>query len=234
MSGPGAGLWPDHTVPPPLRSASRFEQLHASGCNINLNMVNPNASGITYRRNETTAPGVFLNATDLRANAKRWFSCRASELGLERGHFPGRLETDAGNGVAFKLDRPLYDEEGKFTGVVYRQSGRLRGVCFARLSRPHSKPASICRTRLARAASVDRMGAGREPLYPAKQMRVDPIKGRLQRRPSPPKRCACASLSARPTDYRVGRRGRRRPGRAPGRRAYRHRRSSRCPGARRS
>ncbi len=148
-------------------------------------MVNPNASGITYRRNETTAPGVFLNATDLRANAKRWFSCRASELGLERGHFPGRLETDAGNGVAFKLDRPLYDEEGKFTGVVYRQSGRLRGVCFARLSRPRSKPASICRTRLARAASVDRMGAGRQPLYPAKQLRVDPIKGRLQRRPIP-------------------------------------------------
>ncbi len=68
-------------------------------------------------------PGIFLKASDLRSNAKRWLSCGASVLSLKRGHFPGTIETDAGNGGALKLDRPVYDEGGKFVGVAYRQSG---------------------------------------------------------------------------------------------------------------
>jgi hypothetical protein len=68
-------------------------------------------------------PVAFLKASDLRPDAKRWISCGASALGLKRGHFPGTIETDAGNGGALKLDRPIYDERGKFAGVAYRQSG---------------------------------------------------------------------------------------------------------------
>ena len=66
----------------------------------------------------------FLNASDLRSTDNpRSFTCKASVLGSPRGHFPGSIDTDVGNGGTLVLDRPIFDERGNFVGVAYRQGG---------------------------------------------------------------------------------------------------------------
>jgi hypothetical protein len=42
---------------------------------------------------------------------------------LQRGHFPGTIDTDVGNGGPLRADHPIFDEDGNFRGVAYRQRG---------------------------------------------------------------------------------------------------------------
>ena len=69
-------------------------------------------------------PGLFLRASDLCAtDSPRHFSCKASIISLHPGHYPGMMETDVGNGDTLYIDRSIFDADGNFVGVAYRQSG---------------------------------------------------------------------------------------------------------------
>ncbi len=72
-------------------------------------------------------PDPFLSSPHARAtDDPKSFSCEASAIGLARGHFPGKMETDLGNGDTLYLDHTILDGSGNFVGVVYRQSGGCR------------------------------------------------------------------------------------------------------------
>jgi hypothetical protein len=71
----------------------------------------------------------FLKASDLRPTGDQ-FACGASRMGLRRGHFPGAIETDLGNGCPLHLDRSISDSHGIFVGVAYRQSGGCEVLVF--------------------------------------------------------------------------------------------------------
>jgi hypothetical protein len=84
------------------------------------------------RDRRPTVPGSFLKAVDLQSTDKQSsFSCSASVLGLQRGHFPGTIETDAGNGSTFHMDRAVFDERGNFVGIAYRQVGGCEVLVLA-------------------------------------------------------------------------------------------------------
>ena len=75
----------------------------------------------------------FLSASDLRSNGNQEsFVCGASLIGLQRGDFPGEIQTDVGNGCPLHLDRSISDEYGIFAGVAYRQSGGCEVLAFTR------------------------------------------------------------------------------------------------------
>lgn len=74
----------------------------------------------------------FLSASDLRPiGTQGSFVCKVSAVGLQRGDFPGVIETDLGNGCPLHLDRSLADEDGIFAGVAYRQSGGYEVLVFS-------------------------------------------------------------------------------------------------------
>lgn len=76
-------------------------------------------------------PIPVLRASDLRSDANQpWLLCPCSQLGLQRGSFPPRIETNMGDGSPFQLDHPIFDESGKFLGVIYRQSGGSEVLVF--------------------------------------------------------------------------------------------------------
>ena len=75
--------------------------------------------------------GPFLSASRVRATDNpKHFSCEASAIGLEPGHFAGVLETDVGNGDPLYIDRSIFDANGAFVGVAYRQSGSCEVTVF--------------------------------------------------------------------------------------------------------
>ena len=68
--------------------------------------------------------GAFLSASSLRPTEIRHrLSCEASTMGLQQGDFPGAIETDLGDGDALELDHPVFNQDGNFAGVAYRQIG---------------------------------------------------------------------------------------------------------------
>ena len=73
----------------------------------------------------------FLRASDVRSTGnQRWLLCQSSQLSLPLGYFPPAIETDMGNGAPFQLDRPIFDEDGSFLGVTYRQNGGSEILVF--------------------------------------------------------------------------------------------------------
>ncbi len=57
-------------------------------------------------------------------------SCDAAVLGLQRGYFPATIETDVGRGDPLRVDHPVFDEDGNFVGVAYRQSSGCEVLVF--------------------------------------------------------------------------------------------------------
>ena len=73
----------------------------------------------------------ILRASDLRSDDyQHWHLCPSSQLGLQPGYFPPTIETDIGDGSPFQLERPIFDERGKFLGVTYRQNGGSEVLVF--------------------------------------------------------------------------------------------------------
>lgn len=76
-------------------------------------------------------PDSFLSSSFLRSIDNRCgLSCEAALIGLQRGYFPATIETDVGSGDPLQVDHPVFDDEGNFVGVAYRQTSGCEVLVF--------------------------------------------------------------------------------------------------------
>ena len=74
---------------------------------------------------------VVLKSRFLRSIDNRFgLACEASAIGLQRGYFPATIETDVGSGDPLRVDHPVFDDDGNFVGVAYRQGGGFEVLVF--------------------------------------------------------------------------------------------------------
>jgi hypothetical protein len=93
---------------------------------------NARSDGRALRAGETERPMCnsipprnFLRSADLREGPLHQFSCGAGAIGLQPGHFPPTIETDAGKGEPLRIQHPVFGADGELLGVLYRQGEGL-------------------------------------------------------------------------------------------------------------